>query len=400
MKEIDGQLTRSVSGMRDRIKEVMHSSRSFILLLSLAAILLSALFTLFFVLSTIRRPMALIGQGIESIREGNLDTRIRLDRHDEWGVIEGALNRMAADLKASYEELRRKNTDLEITHGALNDKVAELVTEVEARTRAERKLARHQEHLEEMVLARTAELEAAQKELVQRERLSVLGRLTATVSHELRNPLGVIRSSVFYLARRLGREDEKITKHLDRIEQQVTLSDAIVGDLLEYTRKSLCEMTEVDLNAWLAEVMEQFAPAEGVGLLQEFEEGLPLLRFDREKMRRVVVNLVENALHAVSGRAEQGRDDEYHPRVRLVTAADGEGVRMVVADNGGGMDGATAERAFEPLFTTRARGTGLGLAIVRKVVEEHGGIVTLASELQRGTEVGVWLPREPPEAAA
>lgn len=400
MKEIDGQLARSVNGMRDRIKEVMHSSRSFILLLSLAAILLSALFTLFFVLSTIRRPMALIGQGIESIREGNLDTRIRLDRHDEWGVIEGALNRMAADLKASYEELRRKNSDLEATHGALNDKVAELVTEVEARIRAEQRLARHQEHLEEMVLARTAELEAAQKELVQRERLSVLGRLTATVSHELRNPLGVIRSSVFYLARRLGREDEKITKHLDRIEQQVTLSDAIVGDLLEYTRKSLCEMSEVDLNAWLAEVLEQFAPAEGVGLLQEYEEGLPLLRFDREKMRRVVVNLVENALHAVSGRVEQGGDDEYHPRVRLVTAADGEGVRMVVADNGGGMDGATAERAFEPLFTTRARGTGLGLAIVRKVVEEHGGIVTLASELHRGTEVAVWLPREPPPAAA
>lgn len=394
MKEVDGEIASSTNSMRDRIKEVMHSSRRFILMLAVGAVLLSAVFTFVFILSNIRRPMALIGDGIESIRGGNLDTHIRLNRRDEWGVIEEALNRMAADLKASYEALRDKNRDLETTQAALSEKVVELVTQVEARTRAEQKLARHQEHLEEMVQARTAELEAAQRELVQREKLAVLGRLTATVSHELRNPLGVIRSSAFYLARKLGREDEKIAKHLDRIEQQVALSDSIVGDLLEYTRGSLSEMSEGDLNAWLDEVLDHFTPPEGVCLSHELCSELPRICFDREKMRRVVVNLVENALHAVASRREHGGGEEYYPQVQLVTAVDGDGIRMVVADNGSGMDGETAARAFEPLFTTRARGTGLGLAIVRKIVEEHGGVVSLVSGIGSGTQVTVWLPAD------
>ncbi|BCS53008.1 ATP-binding protein [Geobacter sp. SVR] len=392
MKQIDAQLSYSTSTMRDAIRTVMHSSRRLILMLSIAAVLLSAAFTVFFILANIRKPMMLISAGIEAISGGNLETRIRLGRSDEWSMIEEALNRMASDLKTSYQELHAKNRDLENTQTKLNEKVAELVTEVEARTLAERELARQHEHLEEMVRERTADLEAAQEELIRREKLSVLGQLTATVSHELRNPLGVIRSSAFYLARRLHGTDEKVDKHIHRIEQQVTLSDSIVGDLLEYTRGSLSDTSEGDINVWLRELLEQLTPPEEICTLHESRLPLPPVRFDRDKMRRVVANLVENALHAVTARKEKEKEEAYRPRVDIATSRTGDGVQIVVEDNGTGMDGETAAHAFEPLFTTRARGTGLGLAIVRKIVEEHDGTVSLSSQPGSGTRATVWLP--------
>jgi signal transduction histidine kinase len=95
----------------------------------------------------------------------------------------------------------------------------------ESRKRAEEELAKYRDHLEELVKERTHDLEVAQEELVKRERLSVLRQLTAMVSHDLRNPLGVIRSSAFYLQRKLGHADKKITKHLNRVEKQVDLCD-------------------------------------------------------------------------------------------------------------------------------------------------------------------------------
>jgi signal transduction histidine kinase len=107
----------------------------------------------------------------------------------------------------------------------------------ESRRQAEKELAKYRDHLEVLVKERTRDLEVAQEELIKREKLSVLGQLTATVSHEIRNPLGVIRSSAFYLQRKIGGAvDEKTAKHLNRIEEQVSLCDTIVGDLLEYTR--------------------------------------------------------------------------------------------------------------------------------------------------------------------
>jgi DNA-binding NarL/FixJ family response regulator len=114
----------------------------------------------------------------------------------------------------------------------------------ESRKRAEEELAKYRDHLEELVKERTHDLEVAQEELVKRERLSVLRQLTAMVSHDLRNPLGVIRSSAFYLQRKLGHADKKITKHLNRVEKQVDLCDSIVDELLEYTRGRHSEATQ------------------------------------------------------------------------------------------------------------------------------------------------------------
>ncbi len=264
----------------------------------------------------------------------------------------------------------------------------------ESRRQAEQELAKYRDHLEVLVKERTRDLEVAQEELIKREKLSVLGQLTATVSHEIRNPLGVIRSSAFYLQRKIGGAvDEKTAKHLNRIEEQVSLCDTIVGDLLEFTRGRHSEAIHGEINPLLEKVLEEMATPEQVTLVGDFSPELPMVFFDRDKMRRVVINLVQNAFTAVTMRREKWDKGEspYQPLVKVTSLKADNGIRIEVEDNGTEMDDETARRAFEPLFTTWARGTGLGLAIVKKIVEEHGGSVSLESIPDHGTKVTVIL---------
>lgn len=253
-------------------------------------------------------------------------------------------------------------------------------------------LTHHAADLEQKVRQRTRDLEAAQEELIKREKLSVLGQLTAIVSHELRNPLGVIRSSVYYLTKKFGASDEKTIKHLNRIEQQVSLCDSIIGEMLEYTRGRRSAAVLGEINPWLEEVLDQVSLPEQVSLVRDLAAELPMVHFDREKMRRVVINLVENAIQAVLARQSNESIDSYKPWIVVRTSGNADGVRVEVQDSGIGMDRDTEARAFEPLFTTRARGTGLGLAIVRKIVQEHGGSVSLVTESRNGTTVSVHIP--------
>jgi len=243
---------------------------------------------------------------------------------------------------------------------------------------------------------RTHALEAAQEELLKRERLSVLGQITATVSHELRNPLGVIGSSVFYLRQRCNVVDEKVLKHLERIEEQVSVCDSIVADLLEYTRGRYSEKIVGDLSALTRRILEENPPPPGVTVDRDFSDEPLLVPFDPLKLSRVMVNLLENAYQAVIARIKilRNRDNTYHASVRIsIMRGDGEAF-IEVEDNGIGMDEETARRAFEPLFTGKARGIGLGLSIVQKVIKEHGGTVFLTSGPNLGTRVTLVLPAD------
>jgi PAS domain S-box-containing protein len=269
-----------------------------------------------------------------------------------------------------------------------------IVMDITERKRAEEELAKYRDHLEELVRERTKALETAQEELVKSERLTVLGQLTAMVSHELRNPLSVIRSSAYYLQRKFEKEDEKVLKHVKRIESQVEVCDSIVSDLLEYTRGRHIQVEEGDLNALIERVLEEKFESLDVRVRKELSPALGLLAFDAEKMRRAILNILDNGIEAKRPRLQSGTEteQEYRPGFVVRTKEENGEVSIVVEDNGVGMDQATLEKAMEPLFTTKARGTGLGLAIVRKVVEEHGGSVLLESWLNQGTRVTITIP--------
>ena len=255
-------------------------------------------------------------------------------------------------------------------------------------------LARQAGELEKIIKERTNELKATHEELIKREKLSVLGRLTAVVSHELRNPLGVIRSSVYYLFSKLVSSDDIIKKHLERIDGQVTVCDHIIGDLLEYTRGQLSEKVKGDINVCVQEVLDQIQLPGQVTMVRKFSSDLPFVLFDKEKIRRAAINIFDNALYAVTAMQERLKNGEipYYPTITIATFVSDDGINIEVEDNGIGMDEETVKHSFEPLFTTRPRGTGLGLAIVRQIIDEHGGLVSLHSKINQGTKVTVVIP--------
>ena len=266
-------------------------------------------------------------------------------------------------------------------------RIAGIAEDITDRKNVEEELGKYRQQLEEIVKERTRELEMAQEELLKNERLAVLGQLTATVSHELRNPLGVVRSSAFYLQQKNKEQDPKIIKHINRIEEQVEICDSIVGDLLEYTRGRHSQMVVGEITPWIEQVLDDLPKEIDIQINIALEDNLPRIQFDKEKVRRVVVNLMDNAFQAITERKRVAKDDIFEPNIEVTMQAIDQDIMIRVKDNGIGMDPETMDRAFEPLFTTRARGTGLGLANVKKIIEEHNGTIWLESKPNKGTAV-------------
>ena len=217
-----------------------------------------------------------------------------------------------------------------------------------------------------------------------------------TLAHEIRNPITAAKS----LVQQLGEDSASpenveyarvALEELDRVERSIS-------HLLRYAREE--ELRPVDANlgeivdAALESLRERTARL-GVVIERDLASGLTL-RADPEKLRRVVVNLVANALDAL----EEARTTE--PRIRLAGGENlaGTEVWLRVRDNGPGMDPEARERAFQPFHTSKSGGTGLGLSIVRKLVEAHGGAIELHTSDGAGTEFVVLLPRRGPESAA
>lgn len=298
-----------------------------------------------------------------------------------------------SDLFAEHEARDLSEVYAEILAG-LKVTPDDLKRRIDYHQEREALLAQHASELEVKVRERTRDLEAAQEELIKRERLSVLGQLTAVVSHELRNPLGVISFSAYYLTRNVKEQDEKVRKHLNRIGEQVGHCDLIIDELLEYTRGPQSSLVRGEINPWLETVLDQISIPQGISVKRKLAAELPPVKFDGETLRRVVINLIENAFQAVQARSAKEGSGPYRPLIRVSTSMKDSAIHIGLEDNGIGMALEEASRAFEPLFTTRPRGTGLGLAVVKKILNEHRGQVFLSSRPNHGTTVTVSLTVE------
>jgi signal transduction histidine kinase len=234
------------------------------------------------------------------------------------------------------------------------------------------------------------------------EKLSALGQLAGTVGHDLRNPLAAIGTSLHVLRQTSQSKGFGIERSLDRIGRSVDRCSAIVSDLLDFTRVRELNREPTALDQWLGELLDEHKLAGGVALRREFA-GVEAL-IDRDRFRRVVINLVDNAAQAMTIQdwtAPDGRELTVTVRVE----AAGPHVRVAVADNGPGIKSESLAKIFEPLFTTKSSGVGLGLPIVRQIVEQHGGTIDVESQVDVGTTFTIFLPRrqsgqQPAPAAA
>jgi signal transduction histidine kinase len=228
---------------------------------------------------------------------------------------------------------------------------------------------------------------AAEAELLKSERLSVLGQLTATVAHELRNPLSAIRNTLFTVKELAVNAGIKLDRPVARMERSIERCDRIISDLLEYTRNRELNRTSVTFDRWLAGVLAEQNVTQPISLITELAAAEAVVPVDPDRMRRVIINLIENAAQALAE-----RPGEQEKRITARTeAVDGELV-LVIDDTGPGIPPENLARIFEPLFSTKSFGTGLGLPTVKQIVNQHGGTIAVDSEVGQGTRVTVRLP--------
>jgi signal transduction histidine kinase len=242
--------------------------------------------------------------------------------------------------------------------------------------------------LAQRVEERTAELRTAQHSLVRKERLSALGQLTATVAHELRNPLSAIRNTIFVIKDGITKNGLNLDRPITRVERNIARCDRIISDLLDYTRVRELQCISVEADHWFRDVLSEQHPPEGVELVTKLAAPGVHIDCDAERLRRVVINIVENAGQAM---AELG-DNAAARRITVSTAASGDRFEFVIEDTGPGIPADVLPKIFEPLFSTKSFGTGLGLPMVKQIVEQHGGTIDVSSEVGKGTRVVVRLP--------
>jgi len=281
-----------------------------------------------------------------------------------------------------YSIRANKTTNDEV--GRLVDAFNDMLSGIEERDEA---LVDAKENLEAIVIERTRKLKEAQDELVRSERMATLGQLTATVSHEIRNPLGTIRTSVFTLSNKLKDKDPALTTIISRIERNIVRCDNIITELLDFSRIRALNHERTNLSAWIQSVLSDMDIPDSVNLKLELNDDIDI-EIDRSLLQRVLINVIENACQAIN---DEHNDNDDHTLLVQSTLSDSK-TEIIVTDTGAGIPDDVYPHIFEPLYSTKGFGVGLGLPVVKQIMEQHGGGVEVVSENKAGTKVTLWLP--------
>ncbi|MEL7642124.1 MAG: ATP-binding protein [Solidesulfovibrio sp.] len=237
---------------------------------------------------------------------------------------------------------------------------------------------------------RIAEREQLERELQQQEKLAGMGRMVAGIAHEIRNPLGIIRSTAELLLKRNKETDGANAKLLAAIFDESKRLSKVVGDFLDYARPKAPRQDTVDLAVICDQALtflEQKCEDLGVAVSRDYAQGL-LVRGDKDLLYRAVYNIVSNALDALA----EDKDKARPPSLAVAATAGKEAVVLSVTDSGPGFCPENRHRLLDPFFTTKDAGTGLGLAIVRNILESHGASLALENAPEGGARVVMTFP--------
>ena len=250
--------------------------------------------------------------------------------------------------------------------------------------------SKHQRTAQELARAND-QLREAEEAVRRSDRLAALGQLSAGLAHELRNPLGTIKASAEMLGQSVKAENEVAREVSGFITSEVDRCNALVTRFLQFARPLELRSETADLAKVLDHAIALVErEVSKITIYRNYEPALVPFPFDAELMERVFYNLVLNAAQASS---EGGT-------VTVKTRSAEETAEVAVIDRGSGIAPETLKSIFNPFFTTKPSGVGLGLAIVSKIVDEHGGKITVESEAGKGSIFRVLLPMRPlsPEA--
>jgi signal transduction histidine kinase len=221
-----------------------------------------------------------------------------------------------------------------------------------------------------------------QRRHVAAERLATIGKVAGGIAHELRNPLNVVKTSVYFLLNAKNAPPEKKQTHLERIERQVGLADGVITALNDFARLPAPQLLPVEVESCLCDVLELTHLPSIIQVQLEFSAPGLVLLGDRSQLSIVFGNLIRNARDAM-------------PRggtLRVGAAQESGLVAVTIQDSGHGIPREQLSQIFEPLFSTKAKGIGLGLSISRDIVDRHHGKLSVISEPGMGTTFTVHLP--------
>jgi two-component system CheB/CheR fusion protein len=226
------------------------------------------------------------------------------------------------------------------------------------------------------------ERKTLQEKLIISERLAAIGQLASNVGHEIRNPLGVIKNSAYFLNMKLkDTADEKVVKHLEILDKKVNSANLIISDLLDFAKKKPPALDQADLNEAVKSALSCVTVPENIKVEIKLGE-IPKMLLDTEQVQRVCQNLILNAVQAMP---EGGK-------LTIQTTKQDDSAKLIVRDTGVGIPKENMPKLFTPLFSTKAKGIGLGLVICKQTVESHGGNITVESKVGEGSTFTVKLP--------
>jgi two-component system, NtrC family, sensor kinase len=337
-------------------RELLLFRRSSLSITALAVLLLAAFF-FFFAQAQVVRPVAALVEGTRRVARDQLDLEIRTDSRGELGLLAASFNDMTRSLRRLAGELHQV-----------------------------------MESLEAKVEERTAELRTAHEQLVRTEKLSALGKLSASIAHEINNPLAGILTFAKLMIRTLeqGPPDDAgrkvLVKNLALVQRETERCSAIVRNLLDFARERPLSLAEVSVNQVVEESISLIAHQVamlGVVLEKDLAR-VPPVEADFGQLRQACVNIAMNACEAM------GKGGRLTIATRPVP--DQGAVEITLTDTGPGIPPEILRKIFDPFFTTKERGTGLGLSVVYGIVERHKGKVEVQSEIGKGTRFIIRLP--------
>lgn len=235
---------------------------------------------------------------------------------------------------------------------------------------------------------RTQQLLATQHELVQKEKLAMLGQLAENVGNELRNPLGVMSNAVYYLQTMLSDADAGTQEYLNIIKNEISGSERIVSGLLDAARTNPSHIATVDIRELIDQTLARCIIPATVRVEHNLPETLPPVLIDPLQMQQAFRNLIYNAVEAMP----EGGTLE----IRAVADVPAKTVSISVRDTGVGMSAEHRAKLFQPMFTTKSRGIGLGLVVVKNLLVANGGWIEVQSEVGQGATFIVTLPAASP----
>ncbi|MHB8861388.1 MAG: ATP-binding protein [Pirellulaceae bacterium] len=236
--------------------------------------------------------------------------------------------------------------------------------------------------------ARTA-LAHTRSQLMNAQKLASVGKLAASVAHELRNPLTSIKMWLFSIQKTIGR-DEELDRKFRTISEEITRMESVVRNFLEFSRPPELKLRSHSISLLLDKTLELVGhriEQKKIRISRDDGSCLPPVKVDADQFKQVFVNLLENAAEALVDGGEI-----YLTTVAVTDPGGLPMVRIRIRDTGPGMPDEVSQRVFEPFFTTKEDGAGLGLCIAARIMARHGGRLVLESSMSGGTSFAVWIP--------